>query len=144
MSNVKTNSMSERVARTRRFFWYECYDLNTANVFSHVTTGACDDEDLHGGKHFTALDMADMFSGYVAFERAVSEGVSYLCTAGCTDTKRLVGFIFIDGEDGKVEFIPEWSLARCDWLTTLHMSGAGTVLRVFAECTGACGVELYS
>lgn len=144
MSNVKTNNMSDRVARTRRFFEHEWYDINTASVFLHVTTGACDDEDVYGAKHFTALDMDDMFREYAAFEKAINEGVSYFCNNDYTDRTLLVGFIYIDGEDGKIEFIPQWNLGTCDWVTTLHMNGAGTVLRVFAECTGACGVELYN
>ena len=144
MSNVKTNNMSARVARTRRFFEYECYDIDPVSVFLNVTTGACDNEDTYGAKYFNALDMDDMFREYAAFEKAISEGVSYFCNTDCTDRTRLVGFIYIDGEDGKIEFVPEWNLGRCDWVTTLHMNGAGTVLKVFAECTGACGVELYN
>lgn len=145
MSNVKTNNMSARVARTRRFFEYECYDIDPVSVFLHVTTGACDDEDTYGTKYFNALDMDDMFREYAAFEKAINEGVSYFCNhSECMDTTRLVGFIYIDGENGKIEFVPEWNMGRCDWITTLHMNGAGTVLRVFAECTGACGVELYN
>lgn len=76
MSNVKTNNMSERVARTRRFFEHEWYDINPSSVFMHVTTGTCDDEDTYGCKHFTALDMDDMFREYVSFEQTVSEGVA--------------------------------------------------------------------
>lgn len=142
MSTIHTTN--ERVARTRSFFEYECYDINPVIVFLHVTTGACDDEDTYGTKHFNALDMDDMFREYASFERAVSEGVSFFCNTDCADITRLVGFIYIDGYNGKIEFVPEWNVGRCDWVTTLHINGAGTVLRVFAECTGACGVELYS
>ena len=113
-------------------------------MFLHITTGACDDEDTYGTKYFNALDMDDMFREYASFERAISDGVSYFCNTDCTDRTRLVGFIYIDGDTGKIEFVPEWNLGRCDWITTFHMNGSGTVLRVFAECTGACGVELYN
>lgn len=144
MNNVKTKNMSDRVARTRDFFEYETYDLNPVNVFYHVTIGACDDEDTFGVKYFNALDMNDLFIEYAAFEKAINEGVSYFCNhSECMDITRLVGFIYIDGDTGKIEFVPEWNLGRCDWITTLHINGAGTVLQVFAECTGACGVELY-
>lgn len=40
MSNINTNSMSDCVARTRRFFEHEWYDINPSSVFLHVTTGA--------------------------------------------------------------------------------------------------------
>lgn len=144
MSNVKTNNMSARVARTRRFFEHECYDINPVSVFLHVTTGACDDEDTYGAKYFNALDMDDMFREYAAFEKAVSDGVSYFCNTDCTDTVREVGFIFIDGETGELEFVPIWDCGELDLITAVHMDGNGTALRVLVDCTGACGVELYS
>lgn len=145
MTNVNTNNMSDRVARTRDFFEYETYDINPINVFRHVTIGACDDEDACGAKHFTALDMDDLFIEYAAFEKAINDGVSYFCNhSECMDITRLVGFLYIDGNNGKIEFVPEWNIGRCDWITTLHINGAGTVLRVFADCTGASGIELYN
>lgn len=142
MSNYQPTD--SRVSRTRKFFRWGCYDLDPSVVFSHILVCACDDEDVRDDKSFTALDIYDVFSSFRAFVREVNDGVHYFVEhPEFTSITRLVGFIYIN-KVGKVEFVPEYELGRCDWVTTLHMNGAGTALRVMAECTGGCRVELYN
>ena len=141
MSNTET-----RLDRTRTFFRYKTFDLDPATVFLHVTTGACDDDDLgtyEGHNHFTALDMDDMFRAFVAFEQAVSDGLNWFVNhPDCMDTERTIGLFFIE-DNGKIDFTPEWDGGRCDFFTEWHYLNEGTALRAIVDCTGACGVELY-
>lgn len=139
MSNIK-----DRIARTRRFFELDSWSLDAAEAWQHVLTGACDDDDLHGDKCFSALDMDSMFDEYRAFGSACNDAFHYLIEHVDVIFK-LAGFVYIDGYDGAVEFVDAESRpVRAEWLFTRAQDGAGVLLRVVVDSAGSIGLELVA
>lgn len=139
MSNIQ-----DRIARTRHFFNLDSWSLEAPDAWQHVLTGACDDDDMYSNDSFNALDMDNMFNEYRMFGIACNDAFRFLIEH--TDAVlRLAGFIYIDGENGAVEFTRndnEFGHARAEWLFECHRDMAGTLLRVVVDGAGAIGIEL--
>lgn len=139
MSNIQG-----RIARTRRFFEFDSWSLEAPDAWQHVLTGACDDDDLYDNNRFNALDMDNMFTEYRVFGIACNDAFHFLIEH--TDAVlRLAGFIYIDGENGAVEFTrndTEFGHALAEWFFECHRNMAGTLLRVVVDDAGSIGIEL--
>lgn len=139
MSNTQ-----DRIARTRRFFELDSWDRDAAAAWHHVLTGAHDEDDLHGDKSFSALDMDNMFSEYRAFGRACNDAFHYLIEH-IDEFNYLAGVIYIDGDNGAVEFAnTDDNHDRAEWLFTCAQHGAGILLRVIVDSVGSIGIELVA
>lgn len=68
-----TSQIKTRTDRTRDFFKLDDWNMDAADAWQHIVNGAGDDDDLHGYKSFSALDLSDMFNEYRAFEKACND-----------------------------------------------------------------------
>lgn len=143
MTRVNTNNMSDRIARTRRFFELDSWSLDAADAWQHVLTGACDDDDLRGDKCFTALDMDNMFGEYRAFGSACNDAFHYL-VEHIDEFNYLAGVVYIDCDNGAVEFVSTDDHERAEWLFTCAQNGEGVLLNVIVDSVGSICIELVA
>lgn len=139
-------SINDRLDRTRAFFKFDSWSMDAADAWQHVLNGACDDEDLNGDKQFSALDMADMFNEYRAFDRACNDAFHYVIDS-VDELVHLAGFVYIDccEADGEVEFVNadnDYQHERAEWLFKCAEDGAGVLLRALVDSVGAICIEL--
>lgn len=139
-----SNQTETRTDRTCKFFQLDSWNMDAADAWQHILNGACDDEDLHGYKEFSALDLSDMFNEYRAFGRACNDAFHHVID-NVDELMRLAGFIYIDCEGsgaGKVEFVNTDNRDRAEWLFQCAQDGAGVLLRVEVDGAGTIRTEL--
>lgn len=142
MSNIKQTS--DRIARTRRFFEYESWGMDATDAWQHILVGACDDEDLHDNKSFSALDIDCMFGEYRAFNQSCKDASHYLAEH-IDDFFHLAGVIYIDGNNGAIEFVDtDDNRSRAEWLFSCAQGGNGVLLRAIVDSVGAVCIELVA
>ena len=138
------NQTKTRIKSTRDFFKCDSWSMDAADAWQYVLTGACDDDDMYDNDSFNALDMDNMFNEYRVFGIACNDAFHFLIEH-VDAIFRLAGFIYIDGENGAVEFTRSdngFGHARAEWLFECHRDEAGTLLRVVVDSAGAIGIEL--
>lgn len=135
-------SINDRLDRMRAFFKLDSWSMDAADAWQHITTGACDDNDLNGYKSFSALDMDSMFSEYRAFGSACNDAFHYLIEH-IDEFSYLAGFVYIDGDNGAIEFVnADDHRDRAEWLFMCAQNGAGVLLRVVVDSADTICIEL--
>lgn len=141
-----TSQIKTRTDRTRDFFKLDDWNMDAADAWQHIVNGAGDDDDLHGYKSFSALDLSDMFNEYRAFEKACNDAFHYLID-NVDAIVRIAGFVYVDCEGtdaGKVEFVDVDNRDRTEWLFQCAQDGAGVLLRTVVDSVGYIRVELVA
>lgn len=136
--------VNDRLDRTRAFFKFDSWSIDAADAWQHITTGACDNDDLNGDKSFTALDMDNMFNEYRAFGRACNDSFHHVID-NVDELMHLAGFVYIACDNGAVEFMnadDEYQHERAEWLFKCAEDGAGVLLRAVVDSIGAICIEL--
>ena len=85
-----------------------------------------------------------MFNEYRVFGIACNDAFHYLIEH-MDAMFRVAGFVYIDGENGAVEFVRgdnEIERGRAEWRLECHRSMAGTLLRIVVDSAGSIGIEL--
>ena len=140
------SNMQNRTARTRNFFKLDSWNMDAADAWQHILTGACDDDDLYDNNSFNSLDMDNMFNEYRMFGIACNNAFHYLIS-NIDKTLRIAGFIYVDTTErcGEVEFInADSNHERAEWLFDCAQDGAGVLLRAFVDSVGAINIELVA